>query len=162
MIGLNTGAGTRWRYKQLSLEKTAALIDLLNDSLSATLVLFGGKNEHERNQKINNLTNDIAIDSGHHNTLLQFSALIERCDLLITSDSLALHVASCLSIPVIVFFGPTSKQEIQLSSPGTKLAPKMDCLCCYKRDCDVRPTCMDNISIGEILNSAKNLLQQVA
>lgn len=159
VIGLNTGAGTRWRFKQLSVEATAELIDTLKETLDATIVLLGGIDERGRNKTIQQLAKYRTINGGHDNSLLHFAALIERCDLLITSDSLALHIASCLNIPVIAFFGPTSKHEIELFSTGKKLTPKMDCLCCYKHDCNVRPTCMDNISIIEILKATKNLLQ---
>ena len=158
VVGLSTGAGIRWRYKQLSAGKTAELINQLDDSLNANFVLFGGPKEADRNRLILQLCNNKAVNAGHKNTLLEFSALIQLCDLLITSDSLALHIASCLGVPIVAFFGPTSASEIEFFNPGVKIVPKMDCICCYKRDCDIRPTCMDNISIQEVLNAVTSLL----
>jgi heptosyltransferase-2 len=158
VIGLNTGAGARWRYKRLSEEKSANLVDLLTNFLGATVILFGGPTEIDRNRSIQNLSNNIAINAGNDNSLLEFSAKIALCDVLITSDSLALHIASCLDIPIVPFFGPTSATEIELFGRGKKIIPKMKCICCYKQDCDFQPTCMDNISTDEILDAIKGLL----
>jgi heptosyltransferase-2 len=158
IIGLNTGAGSRWRFKSLSEETTATLISLLIHSLDATVILFGGPGEVTRNNSIQQLSNNQAIDAGSKNSLLEFSALINLCDLLITSDSLALHIASCFKKPVIVFFGPTSASEIQLFGPGIKIVPDMECICCYKPDCDFERTCMDSISAQSLVNATKTLL----
>ena len=160
IIGLNTGAGSRWQFKKLSVEKTAILADLLTDSLGASVVLFGGTAEKERNLYIQKLSKTRLIDAGNNNSLLEFSALISICDLLITSDSLALHIASCFGLPIVVFFGPTSASEIELFGPGEKIIPNMDCISCYKQNCDFNPTCMDNISAELLFETTKNLLSR--
>ena len=158
IIGLNTGAGPRWRYKQLSETRTVILVNNLVQSLDSNVLLFGGPDEASRNRSIIRSSNYKVIDTGNNNTLIEFCALVGLCDLLITSDSLALHVAAALGIPTIVFFGPTSADEIELFSPGAKIVPEMDCICCYKHDCNFHPTCMDNISIQEITENARNII----
>ena len=158
VIGLNTGAGPRWRFKALSPEATAKIADQLIDSLNATVLLFGGPNEKLRNQTIEKLSNENITNTGTNNSSLEFSALIALCDVLITSDSLALHIASCFGIPVVVFFGPTSSTEIQLFGPGEKIIPNVPCICCYKEDCNIESTCMDNISTRKIYTVTKRLL----
>jgi heptosyltransferase-2 len=158
IVGLNTGAGTRWRFKQLGEEKTAELVDNLTNSLKVTVILFGGLEEQTRNQSIEELSTNNVVNSGYQNSLLEFASLIELCNVLITSDSLALHIASCVGVPVVAFFGPTSANEIELFNPGIKVVPKMGCLSCYKQDCDFIPTCMDKISVNKLVSAAKALL----
>ena len=53
VIGINTGAGGRWHDKKLSEKQTAELVDKLNVQIkNAKLLLFGGPEEKERNEKI--------------------------------------------------------------------------------------------------------------
>ena len=158
VIGLNTGAGDRWRFKKLSPEKTAQLVDSLIQQLGVQIILFGGPKETDRNKSIIQLAENNCIDAGCSNSLLEFSALINLCDVLVTTDSLALHIASSLSVKIIAFFGPTSSSEIDLFGQGEKIVPKMECICCYKRDCSFQITCMDNIRIEEIVLRAEKLL----
>ncbi len=152
VIGINTGAGGRWQDKKLSIEKTAELINKLgkfhnmNKIDYIKLILFGGPEERERNKKIIQLvkTNkvigkviDNIIDAGCDNSLMEFASLVNLCNILVTSDSLALHIGTALKKKIIVFFGPTSSSEIELYSRGIKIIPKKGCLCCYKQRCDV-------------------------
>ena len=123
----------------------------------AKIILFGGKDEIERNKEIKKEVNFDIIDGGCDNSLLEFAGLINLCDVMVTSDSLALMIAIALKRKVVCFFGPTSIHEINLYGLGKKIFPKMECLCCYKKECDKKPNCMDNISVDEIIDAVKEL-----
>jgi len=157
VIGLNTSAGGRWQLKKLSIEKTADLADRLNKELNAKIILFGGPEELERNQKIKEKTKTNIIDAGCHNTLMQFAALINLCDFVVVSDSLAMNIAIALKKKVIAFFGPTSAAEIELYGRGKKIVAPIECVFCYKRICNIKPNCMDSIKTEEIIESIKKL-----
>src|SRR3989338_5660707 len=93
VIGINTGAGGRWQDKKLGIEETAELIDKLNEDINdAKLLLFGGPEEKERNEKIKKTSKTEIIDAGCDNSLMEFASLVNLCSILITSDSLALHI----------------------------------------------------------------------
>ncbi|MBI2108282.1 glycosyltransferase family 9 protein, partial [Candidatus Woesearchaeota archaeon] len=140
VIGINTGAGGRWQDKKLSIEKTAKLIDNLNrDVKNARILLFGGPEEKERNQKIKELAKSDITDAGCDNSLMEFASLINLCSVLVTSDSLALNVGVALKKKIVVFFCPTSPWEIELYNRGIKIIPKKGCVCCYKPKCDITP-----------------------
>jgi len=158
IIGLNTGAGRRWKYKKLTEEKTAELADTLINELHAQVVLFGGPKERERNNKIKRLTKNKLIETGCNNTFLEFAALLDLCDIIISSDSLVMHMAIALKKNVIPFFGPTPASEIELFGRGKKIVGNVPCIVCYLPNCDVRPTCMDTITVNEIINAAKELI----
>jgi len=155
VIGLNTSAGKRWKLKSLSIEKTA---ELANKILNAKILLFGGPEETERNNKIKELAPKI-IDAGCNNSLLDFAALVNLCNVLVASDSLAMNIGLALNKKTIVFFGPTSYEEIELYGNGKKILPKMECICCYKKECDKSPNCMDNIDTEEIFNTIKEAVK---
>ena len=158
VIGISIGAGGRWPLKVFSMEKTIELINNLSESGNGKIVLFGGPNEEERNQKIIEKVSGKVVDAGCDNSLLDFSALVKRCDLLITSDSLAVHIGNAFKRKMIVLFGPTSAAEIDLFTDGAKLVPDHVDYCSYKRDSDASPRCIDVIPIEKIVGEAKRLL----
>jgi len=155
VIGINTGAGGRWEDKRLSIEKTAELINNLNNQIKNTkLILFGGPEEMDRNEKIKKLAKARIIDAGCNNSLMEFASLVNLCDILVTSDSMALHIGTALKKKIVAFFGPTSSHEIELYSRGIKIIPKKGCLCCYKPKCNITPV----YETDEILNVVKKLI----
>jgi heptosyltransferase-2 len=153
VIGVNTGAGGRWKDKSMPISKTIKLIDALNESLECKVVLFGGPNERERNEKIKRGLKTEVVDAGCDNSLMEFAALINLCSILVTSDSLALHIGVALGKKVVAFFGPTSAAEIMLYGRGRKIVPKRGCLCCYREKCAIPP----DYNVTEILNAVKEL-----
>jgi ADP-heptose:LPS heptosyltransferase len=140
VIGLNTGAGGRWQSKTLPVERTIELAASTSRALggSATFLLLGGKDEAERNRAIaDGLKGRVRlVDGGTQNPLFDFAALISRCSVLVTSDSLALHVALARDVRVVVFFAPTSPAEIELYGLGEKVVSTAPDACTYLPDVD--------------------------
>ncbi len=156
VIGLNTGSGGRWPSKRISAEKTAKLADLIYSKLKAKIILFGGKEEVERNNKIIALSKSPIMNAGCGNDLKEFPALISLCDSFVTSDSLGLHMALALKRKVAAFFGPTSSNEIEMYGLGKKIIPKSNCICCYKTDCKAN----EKIDINKILEALIEIKKQ--
>ena len=152
IVGVNTGASPRWSLKKLSVERTVALIDVLLER-SYKVVLLGGPDEKERNNSIAEHFGESIIDAGTSNSLLEFAAIISACSAIVTSDSMAMHMAIALGKKVVAFFGPTSSAEIEMYGHGAKVVPDMPCVCCYKGSCDVNPNCMSQVDIGEIMEA---------
>ncbi|MGH7837139.1 MAG: glycosyltransferase family 9 protein [Candidatus Binataceae bacterium] len=155
MVGLNTGAGTRWRFKSWGENQSAELARMIVDRLDADVVVLGGASERERNDRIVAAAKRRNVCVAPTDlSLLGFAAFIEQCNLLITSDSLGLHLATALKKRIVAFFGPTSAAEIDLYGLGEKLSTPLACATCYLRDCDVRPHCMDSISVDQMFDAA--------
>jgi len=155
IIGINTGAADRWP-KQLSIKKTAQLIDRLYKKYNANILLFGGPNEIERNQEIIKISNSPIIPTGCGNDLIEFPALISVCSLFITSDSLGLHIALALKRETICLVGPTSAAELDMYGLGEKVLAKSKCLCCYKKNCKS----MEKIDLNDILTKVKKIIEK--
>ncbi|HEA47481.1 MAG TPA: glycosyltransferase family 9 protein [bacterium] len=159
IIGLATGAGGRWELKKWTIEGYLKLIERIDKEIkNAKILLFGEREEVERNREIMERSRTPLINTGHRNTLREFLSLLNLCDLVVTGDTLALHATVALKKKIVVLFGPTSSSEIELYVRGEKIVPDMDCLCCYKETCDKHPNCMENISPGIVFQAVKKLL----
>jgi len=154
IIGINTGAGGRWQDKKLSEGQTAELIDKLNKKLNAKLLLFGGPEETNRNKKIKKLVKTNIIDAGCRNSLMEFASLVNLCDILVTSDSLALHIGTALKKKIVVFFYVTSSTEIELYNRGIKIIGKGKSYCSYETKCKYPP----KWDINKFVNAVKRLV----
>jgi heptosyltransferase-2 len=152
-IGLNTGAGGRWRWKKWTDEGQVELIRAIRSTHpNARILLYGGPEERERNRALVRLAPETLVDTGTENSLRQFGALVALCDVMVTGDTMALHLASALGKRIVALFGPTSAPEIELYGRGSKILPTdMSCLGCYLSDCDVRPACMQRIAPDTVL-----------
>jgi heptosyltransferase-2 len=160
LVGLNTGAGTRWQYKQWQLEGYIELIEKLSSNKEIGILLYGGQDEVERNRILLEEFPQL-IDTGTNNSLRQFFALIDLCDILVTSDTMALHAATALEKKIVCLFGPTSHTEIENYGRIEKVIPALDCLVCYKPKCDFEVTCMGSITsdmvYDNVIKSIKGL-----
>ncbi len=156
-VGINTGAGERWQLKRWNEEKFIQVIDFLVSSTEAQVVLLGGKQEWQTNVHIrsNFPTRVLLPQPGSLRRLIQ---LVDLCDVVLTGDTLALHIACGLKKRVVALFGPTSSAEIDLYGRGTKIVPNIECICCYKERCDRHPNCMDLISVETVFNAVTEQL----
>ena len=154
IIGLNTGSGTRWKMKSLPFASLKLLIKSLHKNHQ--LILLGGTQEQDMNDRLSRLTG--VPNSGGKHGLREFAGIVNQCSLLITGDTLALHLALALHKKIVAFFGPTSPYEIDLFSMGEKLFPNIACLSCYRGACDINPACNELIDIDEIVKHTKRLL----
>jgi heptosyltransferase-2 len=141
LIGLNTGAGGRWTSKQLDVERTVELSRKLHAARGGRIsfLVVGGEAEAERNRAILEGLSRSSLrgfDGGTENTLLDFAALLELCDTIVASDSLALHIGVALSVRVVAFFAPTSAAEIELYGRGEKVVSTAPDACSYRPDAD--------------------------
>ena len=106
-----------------------------------TFLVLGGRDEADRNRAILAELRDAnasahVVDGDTRNSLLEFAGLISLCDLLISSDSMALHMGIALNRKIVSFFAPTSAAEIELYGLGEKVWSTAADYCSYRRDAD--------------------------
>jgi len=160
VIGLNTGAGDVFANKAWTLEGYVKLIRALKKRPKTRLLLLGGPKEKDRNREILEKARGAVIDGKCDNTLGEFAALINRCDLVVTGDTTALHLAIGLRKKIVALFGPTCAQEIDLYGRGEKIVSSLSCAPCYRRSCSQSPNCMEAVSAEEVLENARKLLDR--
>ncbi|MBL8722408.1 MAG: glycosyltransferase family 9 protein [Planctomycetes bacterium] len=147
LVGLNTGAGGRWAYKQWTLANQVEFLRLCATA-GLRVVLLGGPEEVQRHRElVAAVPGGSVCDGGNQHSFGGFAALVERCAVVVTGDSFAVHVAAARKVPAVVLFGPTSAAEIELYGRGEKLVPPgFECLCCYLPRCDKVPHCQAGIA----------------
>lgn len=150
-IILNIGGG--WPTKVLSVTQWLEIADGLK--LDYPLVLLWG-NEQEKETAA-----AVARQSGV--TLapfMDFSDLIYfigQALLVISGDTLALHLADMTKTPAVGIFGPSSPQRNgPLFSQSRVVYQKQECSFCYRRKCATM-TCLKEIVIEDIIVAARKI-----
>jgi len=161
VIGLNTGAGDVFATKKWTEEGYAQLANRLIKELGAKVLLLGGPGEVERNRRIAAAAEYPLVNTGNEHPIRKFSGIIGNCNLLITGDTLAMHIAIGLKIPALVIFGATCHQEIELYGRGAKIISDFECSPCYLSVCPKQTTCMDALSVDSVFETAAGLIRDL-
>jgi len=107
------------------------------------------------------LQNKYSVDFQQHlNDLKGYVDWVSRCRLLVTNDSLGLHIAEALGKKTVALFGPTSFDIIPKSDSIIFLHcdPPLDCQPCYRSTCDRSGQCMRNIRVDDVAAAIERLM----
>ncbi len=155
LIGLNTGCSSVIAYKKLSVEMHRQLIlQIQKEMPQMRIVLLGGPEDTERNQRI--ASGLEVINSDSESGLRDGLVSIAACDVVVTGDSLGMHMAISQRKQVVAWFGPTCEQEIDLYDRGYKILSQSPCSPCWKRTCEKSIMCYDQVSLKELMDALKS------
>ena len=90
------------------------------------------------------------IDMTNKTTLRQLGALIDLCDVIVSTVSLAVNIAFALNKYTIVLIGQTEPAEIDIYDRGAIVVTKAKCAPCYRNNCK-KTECIDKIDFNEVL-----------
>lgn len=76
---------------------------------------------------------------------------INSCRVLVTNDSLGLHIGLALGKPVVALFGPTVANEVN-GQHLVKITPPLDwaCIPCLESKCHHATPCMEHITVDSV------------
>jgi len=85
---------------------------------------------------------------------------INSCRLLVTNDSLGLHIALALRKKVVILYGPTNQHETHFYGRGEVLYPetKLECIPCLQQVCRQEKHCMESIPADHVRDAVRRLL----
>jgi ADP-heptose:LPS heptosyltransferase len=151
IVGLNTGCGGRWKSRLWPTENWIQLAkDLIMNDFE--VILLGGEQEHQKNTQI-------AKESGAkyfgHFPLKEFVYLLNQCDIIVTSVTMAMHIAIGLRKNLVLFNNIFNKKEFYLYNRGVILEPEYDC------DCYFVPECPNNCMQYIYPEKVKNIIYQL-
>jgi heptosyltransferase-2 len=155
-IGLNPGAGSRWPAKQVSVECAARLARALKRRLRRPVILFGGKDEAARNRAIARAaakTGVPVLNPGTGHPLRSFAGLVDLCEAVVTTDTLALHIAAALGRKTFALVGPTSAAELDVFGQGEIVVPAGGCSCFYRPRCLRSRSCLDRMPASRVADA---------
>ncbi|MEC9283983.1 MAG: glycosyltransferase family 9 protein [Bdellovibrionota bacterium] len=156
IIGINTGCSNFLPYKKMSVEKNIELVRALNKNFSVKVVLLGGPEDTIRNQQIAEYCD--AIVSPTTKGIRDGLSSVAACDMVISGDSLGMHMAIALKKHTIAWFGSTCAHEIDLFERGEKILSRVSCGPCWKRSCDKEKMCHEMVSLKALLLATKAFL----
>lgn len=148
VIGFNTGCAATIPAKKWTVEFHRSLIARLISTGYRNIVLLGGPEDGLRNQQIAQglPVVESPTDEGLRDGLVSTKA----CDLVITGDSLGMHMAIAMKRFVIAWFGPTCAHEIDLFDRGVALLADVACSPCWKRTCEKPVMCYNQVDLKSI------------
>lgn len=162
VIGFNTGCSQLFALKKLELETQAqAIRQIAAEIPEAKIILLGGREDTERNQKIVELTNGIAIPTPTTLGLRAGSVLENLADLVVSGDSLGLHIAIALKKPVVGWFGLSCAAEVDFYDRGIKIIRALPCAPCWKKVCDLPhgPICVTAFKPEWIVSAVREVYE---
>ena len=161
IIVLNTGCGPVYPHKKWTYDGFGKLIGYLLEDKNNKMILTGSDSECFRNDNLcRAFSSSRVIDATSQYDIEQFCYLLNLSDVVVTGDTVALHIAIALEKKIISFFGPTPHHEINLFGLGKKFVrEELDCLNCYDQfPCPYAGKCMSLITAEEVHKSIKEML----
>jgi lipopolysaccharide heptosyltransferase I len=150
-IILNIGGG--WPTKVLSATQWLEIADGLKMDYSLVL-LWGNEQEKETAEAVARQSSVALTFFMNFSDLIFF---IGQALLVISGDTLALHLADMTKTPAVGIFGPSSPQRNgPLFSQSRVVYQKQACSFCYQRKCDTM-TCLREIVIADIVAAARKI-----
>jgi len=168
LIGFHAGSATMKNHirRRWKLEKFAELGNKLMQTHDAQILLFGGPDEYELNDRINELMDGKAIPV-KVDGILSSIAIMEKCKGFVTNDSGLMHIASAVSLPTVAIFAYTNPDWVHPWKTKFRIVRhEMKCSPCFyysprpascKWDTD-QFRCIEHIEVEEVLRTAEELI----
>jgi len=159
IIGIGVGAGKRWPMKSLPKDRQISLIKKIRKKFGnkVNILLLTGPDELELS-KTNGIKEKCPYVLTHKvQDLEQFIGIVNLCNVIITPDSLTVHIGISLNKFVICYFTVTSAEEIELYTGVKIVADHLD-FCSYTTKDKHRPNITDSIDIDAILSAVTSVI----
>ena len=154
VIGLNTGCGGRWVSRLWPEIFWLHLAQKLRGT-GYTVILLGGADEHEQNRRLARESG--ALYFGYF-PLPQFIDLVDQCSLVVTTVTMALHIAIGCEKKIVLLNNIFNRHEFELYNLGVIVEPAPACRCFYQSVCAYSPCCMATLSAETVFAHCQDLL----
>ena len=167
LVMLNPGAafGTS---KLWGAEKYAQLADKLVELYNAQIILNAAPNNNERDilrKVMEKMQSRPLLDFAQRdNTLGLLKGLMLRCQMLVTNDTGARHIAAAMGIGIVTVFGSTDPVWAQIDYPAEQIVRiDVPCCPCQQKICPLpqgseHHRCMTGISVDTVLEGVEKIL----
>lgn len=160
-VGLNTGCSLLYPNKKLTIDQHLILIEELSKIDGLRILLLGGPEDTERNAEIARRAGDRVLSTPTGEGVRRGMCYINCCDVVISGDSFGMHGAIALKKHVIVWFGVSCPQEVDLFERGLKLIPEgLDCSPCWQKECPHNLECIKVVDLQRIVEEAARFKPQ--
>lgn len=152
--GASFGASKLWNPASF-----ARVGDALASEGAKVLVLFGPGEEDLASDIRGRMTRPTVDPEGRMIALDLLKCVLERCDLLVTTDAGPRHVAVAFARPVVCVMGPTDPRYSATNlEQSTVLREDVDCAPCHLKTCPIDHRCMERLTPERVLEACRRWL----
>ena len=113
VIGINVGSSDRWPAKKWSKKKIVEFIKKVLDGTDYNIMVLGGPYEQkEQREVLDKFSSGRVIGNDCNNSYEEFTGVVNLCEIVVTGDTLTLHVSIGLNKKTIALFFCTPSWEI--------------------------------------------------
>lgn len=160
LIGINPGAAFG-PAKCWPAEKYGEMARRLHAESGARFMVFGTAADQATVDTICGFGKEFIVGLAGKTTLAQAMALISLCDAFVTNDSGLMHVGAATKTPLVAIFGSTDAVATgPFSEHAVVLQKELHCRPCLKKDCPSDFKCMLDITVDEVADAVKRLLEK--
>jgi len=147
------------RAKRWSPDRYAELAARLIRELGANVILVGATDERDISETVSRLSAENVVDLTGKTSLAEAAAVLSVCDLLVANDMGLAHLAPAAGTQTLVIFGPTDPRTTRPFGKNVAVARvDVECSPCMLRDCPIDHRCMTRISVDDIFQMSRRLL----
>jgi heptosyltransferase-2 len=158
IVGINPGSDRMTR--RWSNESWARLADKLIEKYSAKVIIFGAQHEARLACDINSMMNHQPVIAAGKTSLGELMALIGKCNIFVSTNSAAMHIAGAFDMPLVGLIGPGNIYRDKPFGKNVKLiAGSAGCSPCYKWKCK-KMSCMKSIEARDVLKAIEVLIDE--
>ena len=150
-IGFHIGSGCP--SKLWPVERFADLMERIYGKLKAQIVVVGGSEDIGLIKRLEGLLGFKPIVMAGKTTFEQTAAVIKRCSLFVGNDSVPVHIAAAVEVPVVVLFSAANDWQRwrPYGNDVDVIYKNVKCKGCEKAVCDTME-CMNLITVDEVFD----------
>jgi heptosyltransferase-2 len=161
IIGVSPGAAYGGAKRWLPDRFAEAAVQIARDR-NASVAIFGSKEELAICELVRRSIEAVGVPCTNFagkTTLGQFIDLAAACDVFLTNDSGAMHIASALGVPTVAIFGATDDRATGPLGPYSRVVrQQVECSPCLLRECPIDHRCMTRVDAARVAKAALNLV----
>ncbi len=137
-VGFNTEVGPKWPHKAWARQNWEKLESIL---LSEGITVTWQKGLY---------------------SLYDYIDWLNSCRIIVTNDSLGMHLGLALKKRVVALFGPTSWKKVHMYNRGCHLVANSSCphMPCYSSPCKRGFSCINEIEVERVYQKVEDLLEK--
>jgi heptosyltransferase III len=151
---------SRSDFKDWPAEKFASLIHWLRQK-GENIVISGGADPKEIERTVSIIGNQKVLNLAGQTTIKELGALIEKTKLLITVDSVPMHLACALKKPLVAIFGPSDDIKWGPWQNPFSVVVRLDLPCkrCSQEGCGGTgiSECLRHLPLTPVIDAISNL-----
>ncbi|MGA2598878.1 MAG: lipopolysaccharide heptosyltransferase II [Bryobacteraceae bacterium] len=159
VIGVSPGAANG-TAKQWLPERFAEAARRIAVERHGEIALFGSASERELCERVAGLLKEHnVINHAGQTSLGEFIDLASQCEVFLTNDSGAMHIASALGVPTVAIFGATDDIGTGPTGPLARVVREpVECSPCLLHECPIDHRCMTRVSVERVTEEALKLM----